>query len=168
MPRLEDAAAVAEYLADPVVMRYLGGATVPRVEAPAVVQRWLDRWRENGIGHLVIEHDGRILGRIGFVVWDSRTWSQATFAEAGEHAQPELGWALARAHWGQGYATEAAFAARAWARRDRQFEPLISLIASANVASQRVAHRLGARPGRTVTLASTETAVVWEHPEDSV
>jgi len=149
-------------------MRFLGGATVLRAEAPGVVQRWLGAWRENGIGHLVIERNGRVLGRIGFVVWDSSTWRQATFAEAGDHAQPELGWALARAHWGQGYATEAAFAAREWAHRERHLEPLVSLIAPANDASQRVAHRLGARPSRTVTLASAQAAIVWEHPGDSV
>jgi RimJ/RimL family protein N-acetyltransferase len=149
-------------------MRFLGGATVPRGEASSVVQRWLDGWRENRIGHLVIERDGRVLGRIGFVVWDSHAWRQATFAEAGEYAQPELGWALARAHWGQGYATEAAFAAREWARRERHVIRLISLIAPANVASQRVAQRLGARPGRTVTMADAVTAVVWEHPGDSI
>jgi RimJ/RimL family protein N-acetyltransferase len=33
---------------------------------------------------------------------------------AGSHAQPELGWALIQAHWGFGYATEAAAAIRDW------------------------------------------------------
>jgi len=169
VPRLADADAIAEYLEDPEVMRFLGGRTVPRADAPTFVERWLQRWRDNGIGHFVLERgdDGRVLGRVGFVVWDTRVWRQATFEEAGQHSQPELGWALARAHWGQGYATEAALATRAWGRRERGVEALISLIAPQNVASQRLALRLGARASETVTLADSGPAVVWNHPENS-
>jgi RimJ/RimL family protein N-acetyltransferase len=166
LPRLADASSAAEYLTDPEVMRFLGGETVPREDAPEVMQRWLDRWEQNGLGHFVLERreDGRFIGRVGFVVWDTRTWRQATFAEAGEHAEPELGWALVRAHWGHGYATEAARAARAWARQEQRIERLISLIAPENVPSQRVAQRLGASPTETVTLFDSGDAVVWDHP----
>ncbi len=55
--------------------------------------------------------------------------------------ETELGWAILSAHWGHGYATEAALAARDWIERDR----IISLIHPANVRSQRVAEKLGAR-----------------------
>jgi RimJ/RimL family protein N-acetyltransferase len=167
LPRLDDAPAMAEYLTDPEVMRFIGGATVPREEVPDVVQKWLDRWQQNGLGHFVLERrsDGHVLGRVGFVLWDVRTWRQSTFAEAGEHAQPELGWALARAHWGQGYATEAALAVRGWGRRHADVGRLISLINPANTASERVAQRLGARPSETVTLFDSGiAAVAWEHP----
>jgi RimJ/RimL family protein N-acetyltransferase len=169
VPRLADADAIGEYLEDPEVMRFLGGRTVPRADAPTFVERWLDRWQGNGIGHFVLErrNDGRVLGRVGFVVWDTRTWRQATFAEAGQHSQPELGWALARAHWGQGYATEAALATRAWGRGECGVDALISLIAPQNIASQRLALRLGARASETVTLADSGPAVVWNHPENS-
>lgn len=121
---------------------------------------------QNGLGHFVLERrsDGGVLGRVGFVVWDTRTWRHTTRDEAGEHAQPELGWTLARAHWGRGYATEAALALRDWARRERRVGRLISLIAPGNAASQRVAQRLGARPAETVTLFDSGDAVVWEHP----
>jgi RimJ/RimL family protein N-acetyltransferase len=166
LPRLDDASDLAEYLSDPEVMRFLGGETVPREDAPSVVQKWLDRWQEDGLGPFVLERpsDGRVLGRVGFLLWDTRTWEHATRAEAGEYALPELGWALARAHWGQGYATEAALAVRDWARRERHVGRLISLIAPGNTASQRVAQRLGARPTETVALFDSGEAVVWEHP----
>ena len=98
------------------------------------------------------------------LVWDTRAWTQSTIAAAGDHAQPELGWALARAHWGAGYATEAAHAVRAWAREERHIRQLISLISPENVASQRVAERLGATPTDTVTLFDSGAAVVWVHP----
>jgi RimJ/RimL family protein N-acetyltransferase len=63
LPRLEDAEAAAEQLADPEVMRYLGGRTVPREDVPAVIERWFGRWEANGFGHFAVERreDGRSL-----------------------------------------------------------------------------------------------------------
>jgi RimJ/RimL family protein N-acetyltransferase len=167
LPRLDDADAAAEYLADPEVMRYLGGQVVPRADAPAVVQKWIDRWEATGVGQFVIERcdDGRVLGRVGLLVWDTRDWSHATFSYRDENAQPELGWVLARDHWGHGYATEAAVAAREWSRRECGIARLISLIEPANVRSQRVAERLGASRGESVMLSDAGRADVWAHPE---
>ena len=164
LPRLDDAPAAAEYLADPEVMRFLGGETVPPEQAPAVVQKWLDRWERNGVGHFVVERreDGRFVGRVGITLWNTRTWVHATPEEP--DAQHELGWTLVRACWGHGYATEAARAVRDWVRRERGVERLISLIAPGNVASQGVAQRLGATPTQTVQLADSGDAVVWVHP----
>jgi RimJ/RimL family protein N-acetyltransferase len=166
LPVSDDAPAAAELLTDPEVMRYLGGSVVPREQVSEVIAKWSRRWRESGMGPFVVERrsDGRFLGRAGLLVWDARTWAHATLADAGEHAQPELGWALARAHWGNGYATEAACAVRVWARAERGIERLVSLIAPDNVASQRVALRLHARPTETVSLFDSGAAVVWVHP----
>ncbi len=168
-PTPADAGDAGELLGDPEVMRFLGGATVPRQHWDAVVGRWIARWEANDLGTFVVRrrNDGRFVGRVGILVWDARTWTHATVADAGEHAQPELGWALVRAHWGNGYATEAARAVRDWVRRDRDVDRLVSLIAPDNEASQRVAQRLGAVPAETVTLADSGDAVVWEHPPQS-
>jgi RimJ/RimL family protein N-acetyltransferase len=162
-----DAPAAAEFLTDPDVMRFLGGATVPLEHVGEVVEKWRQRWERNGMGPFMVERreDGRVLGRVGILIWDTRSWTQSTFSDAGTAAQPELGWALARAEWGQGYATEAARAVRGWARREGGVERLISLIAPNNAASQRVAKRLGATPAETVTLFDSGDAVVWVHPE---
>lgn len=166
LPSLEDEEPAAELLTDPAVMRFLGGEVVPREHVPEVIAKWLRRWEEDGIGPFVIERrrDRRFLGRAGLLVWDRRGWTHSTRAEAGRHAQPELGWALARAHWGAGYATEAAQGVRAWAREERHIRHLISLIAPDNVPSQRVAERLRAIPTDTVTLFDSGDAVVWAHP----
>ncbi len=166
LPTLDDAELVAEMLIDPAVMQFLGGEVVPREHVPEVLAKWLRRWDEDGIGPFVIERrsDGRFVGRAGLLVWDTRRWTHSTLAEAGGHAQPELGWALARVHWGVGYATEAARAVRDWARDERQIGRLISLIAPDNIASQRVAERLRATPTETVTLFDSGAAVAWAHP----
>jgi len=76
---------------------------------------------------------------------------------------PELGWALAREHWGHGYATEAAAAVRDWFGGSG----VVSLIAPDNLRSQRVAGRLGAVPTESVTLSDSSEAVVWLHPQRS-
>ena len=165
LPRLDDAPAAAEMLGDPEVMRFLGGKIVPAEDVPAVVQKWIDRWALNGVGPFVIERreDSRFVGRSGVLVWDSRTWTHTSFAEPGEYAQPEVGWALSRQHWGRGHATEAARAVLGWARADRGFDRIVSLIAPENDASRRVAERLGARPAETVQLFDSGDAVVWVH-----
>lgn len=167
LPRLEDAAALGGLYLDPEAMRFIGGVPPEYADDPEfVVRRWLGRWEANGFGQLVAERreDGAVLGRVGLVVWDTRDWRIKTVPETGEHGQPELGWALARAHWGQGYATEAARAAREWARAELGIGRLISVIAPENDRSIRVAQKLGAVPGDTVELAENGTAVVWEHP----
>jgi RimJ/RimL family protein N-acetyltransferase len=63
-----------------------------------------------------------------------------------EHGDPELeiGWFLRAAHRGQGYATEVASAARAFAFTTLGLPTLVSYIDPANAASIAVAERLGA------------------------
>jgi RimJ/RimL family protein N-acetyltransferase len=166
-PLLEDARSALPLLTDPIAMEFLGGVHPNAASDPEfVVGRWLERWEGNDCGpfSIVRREDGRWLGRAGVLVWDIRTWTHTTFATAGEFAQPELGWALAREHWGHGYATEAAAAVREWAYHERGFERLISLIEAANVRSQRVAERLDATPGETIELFDNGPHVVWEHP----
>jgi RimJ/RimL family protein N-acetyltransferase len=167
MPVLEDAEAFVGLYTDPVAMEFIGGVHPNAASDPEYpIRIWLERWEQNGVGPLVAERrmDGAILGRAGLLVWDVRDWTHATPATAGEHAQPELGWAFIRAHWGKGYATEAARAVLEWAYRRQGVERLISLIAPDNVRSVGVAQRLGASPGETVTLSGGVTVVVWEHP----
>ena len=165
-PVLEDAAVVPRLHCDSVAMEFLGGVHPDCAEGEWVIEYWLGRWETNGCGPFSIlrREDGRWLGRAGLKIWDTRTWVASTYADAGEHAQAELGWALVREHWGQGYATEAAEAARQWAYSEHGVDRLVSVIAPANVRSAQLAERLGCTPGETVTLFDTGPAVVWEHP----
>jgi RimJ/RimL family protein N-acetyltransferase len=162
LPAPDDVAFAGELVGDPEVVRYLGGETVPEHDWPAVVEKWIRRWEANGVGPFVVvrKEDGRAVGRAGMIVWDTRRWTQSTFADAGEFAQPELGWAFVRAAWGNGYATEAARAVLEWST----FGPLISVIHPENLASQRVAQRLGAFPAESIALYDTGPAVVWRYP----
>jgi RimJ/RimL family protein N-acetyltransferase len=168
-PRLEDAPAAAEHLGDPEVMRFIGvgGETVPPEACVEVVRKWLARWRVNGFGQLAVvrREDGRFLGRAGLLVWDragADGWCASDLLAAAD-PQVELGWTLAREHWGRGYATEAAAAIRDWAFAELELDRLISIIHPDNRSSERVAEKLGARPGESIETTHGP-ARVWEHP----
>jgi RimJ/RimL family protein N-acetyltransferase len=138
-PRAEDAADLSVAYADPEVMRYMDdGSTATLAEVEAHVARWLRRWDDWGLSLCSLERreDGRVLGRAGFIRWNPETW------EFGGD-EIELGWLLAREHWGHGYATEAALALRDWAFAERGLTRLISMIRHGNDRSAMVAERIG-------------------------
>jgi RimJ/RimL family protein N-acetyltransferase len=153
LPRIEDAPGLLEAFADPEAMRYIGdGSTTDLAGAEEAVDRWLERWDAWGLGMFVVERaeDARVLGRAGFLRWDPETW------EIGG-SETELGWGLAREHWGHGYATEAARALRDWALGERGLNRLISLIQHENLRSVRVAEKLGERYERDVEVRGKPT-----------
>jgi RimJ/RimL family protein N-acetyltransferase len=156
-----------ELFADPMVMHGLNREPVCGVDQTrAMIERGMDGWRTDGLGPFILETatGRRMVGQAGLMIFDTRGWTPSTWASAGRHAQPELGWALIRAQWGFGYATEAAAAIRDWAYESRSIDLLVSLISPNNVRSQRVAERLGAKPTETVTPAhTTQKTVVWRH-----
>ena len=168
-PTPRDADALYELFKDPDVMHGLGREPVSAPEqSRAIIEEGLAAWRTDALGPFVIETaatNRRVVGQAGLMIFDTRGWTPSTWANAGSHAQPELGWALIRAHWGHGYATEAAAAIRDWARESRSIDRLVSLISPDNVRSQRVAKKLGATPTETVTpIDSRRKTVVWRHP----
>jgi RimJ/RimL family protein N-acetyltransferase len=168
-PTPQDAEALYDLFADPEVMHGLGKEPVSALEETrAMIEAGIGGWRTDGLGPFILETaatDRQVVGQAGLMIFDTRGWTPSTWANAGSHAQPELGWALTPAHWGYGYATEAAAAIRDWAHESRSIDRLVSLISSDNVRSQRVAERLGAIPTETVTPAHTKRkTVVWRHP----
>jgi RimJ/RimL family protein N-acetyltransferase len=129
-PRADDLDPYAAMTADPEVMRYVGqGVPLDRGGAWRQLATFLGGWVMQGFGQWAVERraDGAFLGRAG--LWFPPGWPEV-----------EVGWALAREHWGRGYATEAAAAAVAWAGPGRA---LVALIHPDNAASIRVARKLG-------------------------
>ncbi len=115
------------------VMRFLGdGQPVTPLETWRQMASWMGHWYFRGYGGWAVEEKatGRVVGRIGFSY--PETWPGF-----------ELGWSLARASWGKGYATEGARRALEHAFTDMNRDHVISLIAPENVASIKVAERLG-------------------------
>lgn len=154
-PRLDDLDAYAAAYADPEVMRYLGdGNTATREQTERSMRRWLDFWDANGIGLCSMEsrETGEVVGRTGFIIWDTEGWTPSTFDAAGDRAELEMGWMVSREHWGHGYATEAALALRDWGVAEHGFTRLISLIRPGNERSVRVAEKIGESFEREVVL----------------
>jgi RimJ/RimL family protein N-acetyltransferase len=172
MPTLHDAEALYDLFADEEVMAGLGKEPASAVvDVRAVIEEMIAGWETDGLGAFLLETttDRQVVGQAGLMIFDRRGWTPSTWADAGNHAQPELGWALTRSQWGRGYATEAAAAIRDWASESRSISGLVSLISPDNLRSQRVAERLGATPTETVIPAdSKRKAVVWRHSPASL
>ena len=138
--RDEDLDPYAAMSQDPEVVRHLGEPQ-DRAASWRGMALQAGHWALRGYGNWALERkrDGELLGRVG--LWSPEGWPGL-----------ELGWQLARHAWGEGYATEAARAAMAWAWAELRAAELISLIRPENVRSARVAERLGFRPLRDAEL----------------
>ena len=130
----------ARMCADPEVMRYLGeGKPLPRLEAWRQIAFIIGHWQLRGYGFWAVEEksSGKLVGRIGF--FNPEGWPGF-----------ELGWTFMREAWGKGYATEGGRRALTYAFEEMGREHVISLIHPNNLASIRVAERLGEKlEGRT-------------------
>ena len=145
----EDFDDYARMCADPDVMRYLGeGQPLTRPEAWRQMAFIIGHWQLRGYGLWAVEEktSGKLVGRIGF--YNPEGWPGF-----------ELGWTLARGAWGKGYATEGARRALAYAFADMGREKIISLIHPENLASIRVAERLGEKPEGRAELFGHEVLV---------
>jgi RimJ/RimL family protein N-acetyltransferase len=145
--RIPEAQDVDGYLAvyDAEVMRFLGTGMVTRQDAVAGVERMRRHWERHGIGlfSVVRKEDERLLGRVGFLLWDPVRWVNAIREDLEGDLELEIGWTLGSEHWSRGYATEAAVACRDWALGELGWKRIVSLIAPDNAASIRVAEKIG-------------------------
>jgi RimJ/RimL family protein N-acetyltransferase len=131
--RDEDLDAWAEIVAEPEVMRWFDHPDgLTREEAWRNMAYHVGHWELRGCGQwaLVERATGALVGRTGLNLPEG--WPGL-----------ELGWLIGRSRWGRGYAPEAARATMDWARRELGATHLISLIEDGNMASQRVAEKLG-------------------------
>ena len=132
-PRLEDFDAWAKFLDDEVASKFIGGRQV-RATAWRTFMGMCGCWHMTGIAMFsVIEKStGQWIGRLG--PWYPEGWPA-----------PEIGWGIAREHWGKGYASEGAAAAMDYAFDVLGWDDVIHCIHEENLASQGVAKNLGSR-----------------------
>lgn len=121
--------------ADPVVMEFMPGC-LDRAESDALVVRVMEHFARHGFGLWAVEAPG-VAPFVGFV--------GISVPRFDAHFMPcvEVGWRLARAHWGQGYATEAARMAIAFGFGKAGLDEIVSFTARINRRSQSVMQRLG-------------------------
>ena len=149
--RTADAEAMVRVLGDADVMRFGSG-----VRSPGDVRRWIvrevtDRYPAWGFGKwAVVERaSDEVIGYCGLAAFNDRCLPGET----------EIGYRLAKSHWGNGYATEATRAVRDYAFAILELPRLIAVIDPENTASLRVAEKLGMSYVRDVMMEG------WSHPD---
>lgn len=123
--------------ADREVMRWFP-STLSRAESDTQFDRLRERAAARGICFQVVEVKGgpRFAGFVGL--------SHVDFAPF-EPPTVEIGWRLARAVWGRGYATEAARAWLAYGFEKMELDEIVSFTVPRNARSRAVMERLGMR-----------------------
>ena len=117
---------------DEEVTRFTARTHLNRMDSWRHMAMIVGHWHLCGFGMWgVFEKDsGRLAGRVGFHQPDG--WPDF-----------ELGWTIGRAFWGRGYAPEAAARCLDFAFNEMKRDHVISLIDPLNVASIRVAEKIG-------------------------
>jgi len=124
---------MATIYADPIGMAFRGS---PRTfEETQQVFKWIfDNYSKDGFEMWAIIHkaDQKLIGCCGLIpqVVDGQQ-------------ETEMGYVLAKEYWGQGLATEAAFAVRNYGFEKLGCDRIIALINPKNLASQNVAQKIG-------------------------
>ncbi len=131
----DDLTEFAKLCADPQVMRYFP-APLSRLECAALIGRIRGHFAEHGFGLWALERNdtGAFIGFTGLF----NVGFDAAFTPA-----VEIGWRLARRHWGQGFASEAAWAALRCAFGQLGLDEVVSFTTRDNTPSQKVMQAIG-------------------------
>jgi RimJ/RimL family protein N-acetyltransferase len=122
---------------DPAVMEFFP-APQSRASSDASIDAWQSQFEAQGWSNWAVElrATGQFIGFTGLSV-PRRVLPFSPCVE--------VGWRLAREHWGQGYATEAARAALRVAFERLALNEVVSFTAIGNVRSRSVMERIGMR-----------------------
>lgn len=132
---------------------HMVGGPLPREQVWRVVAAMIGHWALRGFGFWALEEKttGRYLGRVG--LWQPEGWPDR-----------EIGWTLMEHAEGNGFAREAALAARAHAYDTLGWTTAISLIRVGNLRSEALARRLGASPDGEHIHPIVGAMNIWRHP----
>ncbi|RIA34456.1 RimJ/RimL family protein N-acetyltransferase [Ectopseudomonas oleovorans] len=139
--RDSDLPALAALNADAEVMRYFP-APLNGEQSAQLLTRMREHLDEHGFGFWALERrdNGEMIGVTGL----AQVSFEAPFVPA-----VEIGWRLARAHWRQGYASEAARAALAVGFEQLGLDEVVSFTVPTNRPSQAVMRAIGMRRDET-------------------
>lgn len=133
--RLDDRAPFAELNADPEVMEHFP-APKTRSESDALADRIEAHFGAHGYGLWAVE----VPGSCSFAGF---TGLQTVTIDNHLRGSVEVGWRLARAQWGKGYATEAAREAVRFGLEELGLREIVSFTTRNNRRSRAVMERLG-------------------------
>lgn len=139
-------------LSDPEVVRFIGNGKTRDSQGGRDFLDWIYCTYESGEGMGLMllrnKEDATPIGHAGLV-------PQTIDGKK----EIEIGYWIARQHWGKGYATEAAKALFAYGKRQLGFQRFIALIQPGNAASQRVAKKLGMEMEKHIVLNGQDVCV---------
>lgn len=127
---------------NPNITKYIPDAPRSREEAQEELEWHMHghpRHPELGLWATIHKETGKFIGRCGLLPWTIE-----------EQYDVEVAYTLAQDFWGQGLATEVAQAILHYGFERLKLSRLICLIDPANIASQRVAEKMGMKWERTV------------------
>ena len=138
----DDWRALHEHFSDEECTRYTFRRALTEAATWRAMASMAGHWLLRGYGPYAVEEKatGTVLGTVG--PWYPLEWPE-----------PEIKWALARRHWGRGYASEAVRAVQRMAHECLPELRLISLIDCRNEASIRLALAVGATLERELEFA---------------
>jgi ribosomal-protein-alanine N-acetyltransferase len=120
---------------DPDITRYIADAPLSLDETVEELEWHMNghpRYPELGLWATILKETGQFIGRCGLLPWTIDGQNEI-----------EVAYTIAREHWGQGLATEAAKGILQYGFEQLRLSRLICLIDSENIASQRVAEKIG-------------------------
>ena len=130
----DDIDELAAIYADPVVMRFFGSTYTCESTKQWLEERVFKCYEQRGWGlwATIYKMDNELIGRCGLI---------PQLVDGQEEV--EIGYLLAKEYWGMGLATEAACVSRDYGLEKLRANRLISLIDPENIASQKVAKKVG-------------------------
>lgn len=131
--REDDLPSLHQILADPVTMRFWPAPFTLEGTA-GWIERNIERYKKERFGRCAVIHaeTGELIGDCGIVR-----------IEVDGNLENDLGYIIAKEHWGQGYATEAAGACRDYGFDVLGLQRLTANMPVSHAASRRVAEKLG-------------------------
>jgi RimJ/RimL family protein N-acetyltransferase len=147
--REEDARDFLEIFSDPVAMKYFG-VIFDSARMEKWVQDNLEHNKQHGFSLYTV-----ILKSIGEIIGDCGLETDQIDGQA----ITGIGFDFKRAHWGNGYATEAARAVLKYGFRQFGFAKISAWIDPENKASQRVAEKIGMTVERYVMRGGKKYAL---------
>jgi ribosomal-protein-alanine N-acetyltransferase len=132
--RASDAADVFEYASDSEVTKFVRFVTHKSIKDTRAFLAASEKSRRKGatmVWAVTLKSSGKVIGSCGFV------------AMAPAHSRAELGYAINRKYWDQGYATEAARALVAHGFRGLNLNRIEAHVSPQHIPSQRVLEKSG-------------------------
>ena len=138
---LDDLGPLAAIQSDPHVMQFFPSGPRSRDETLHDLERCIALQAEHGFSlwAAIDKANGHLIGRCGLLPQSLQGREEV-----------EIAYLIARPHWGLGLATEAALAIRDHGFDRLGRDRLVSIIHRDNLASRRVAEKVGLRPERMI------------------